>query len=1094
MIIILIIFNSNIIMVIIIIFFGEPMIEFSQWYRGLNLRERITLLEKIKTTDFDLADRHLQRWRSQKPLTDENYYAQKLSQEGLTENEFMRILGESDDSLAQRCASPDWLDKLIQDFEVEEIAKVKIAPVETLSDNRLNLGFLHLVKPLLNQALVSLEVGIEKLGKNTPFAPEKIKGILSAKIPEQLLGIVSQTMVLELNVARLEGKLLGETTRERLIDFLHKLEQKQSSLEILQEYPVLARQIVIYLEQWVEVSLEFLERLCQDWELICDRFSGDSPLGMLVKIRSGAGDSHKKGRSVFILEFSSGLKLVYKPKSLGIDEHLQELLIWLNQQGLELPFAILKILNRGEYGWVEFVEAKSCTCIEEVERFYQRMGSYLALMTALEATDFHLENIIARGETPVLIDLETLFRPERLDRNSPESRLIANQKIGQSVMAVGLLPQRIAVKDGSGGFDSSGLGAVGGQVLPTRTAELTGMGTDRMQVERKFATLLESQNLPYLGEKPVEVWTYRENIEAGFIETYRLLLNHRDLFLKLWLPKFANDEIRVVLRDTRLYGLLLQESFHPDVLRNALNRDRLFDRLWIDVPNHPSLANVIRLEQKALWQGDVPFFSTQVNSRDICGEGEKLSNFFDKSGLERVKNRFKRLSEKDLEEQLWFIRTSLTSLAMSVSTKPKKITDKVQESEKIENWELLQARLLATSEKIASRLESLAIRAENQASWIGLTSAGEKHWTVKPLAWDLFGGLPGIALFFAYLGEVTQKQKYTKLAKDTLETILIQTDFDRDLITSVGGFDGWGGIIYTLTHLGNLWQQPELGDLLAAALRSRALALVKKLSPLIAKDEQLDIVAGCSGCILALINLYDWVQDENIKTVAIQCGDRLIEKAITMKKGIGWGTIANQKPLSGFSHGVAGISLALLKLATFTGDERYQKIALEAWEYERSLFSVTEKNWHNSEQDQENLAVAWSYGATGIGLARLGSISQVKTTQVNLEINIAMETTIASGFGNNHSLCNGDLGSLELLLQAISTKSQPELTHTYYQKINQVLNSIEQQGCYCGVPLGVETLGLMTGLAGIGYQLIRLAFADRIPSLLLLESPLNRKI
>ena len=46
----------------------------------------------------------------------------------------------------------------------------------------------------------------------------------------------------------------------------------------------------------------------------------------------------------------------------------------------------------------------------------------------------------------------------------------------------------------------------------------------------------------------------------------------------------------------------------------------------------------------------------------------------------------------------------------------------------------------------------------------------------------------------------------------------------------------------------------------------------------------------------------------------------------------------------------------------------------------------------------KNLAVAWSYGATGIGLARLGSISQVKTTQVNLEINIAMETTITFGF------------------------------------------------------------------------------------------------
>ena len=75
--------------------------------------------------------------------------------------------------------------------------------------------------------------------------------------------------------------------------------------------------------------------------------------------------------------------------------------------------------------------------------------------------------------------------------------------------------------------------------------------------------------------------------------------------------------------------------------------------------------------------------------------------------------------------------------------------------------ELLQARLLDTSEKIASRLESLAIRAENQASSIGLTSAGEKHWTVKPSAWDSWR--TSELLYFLPISEkITQKQKYTE--------------------------------------------------------------------------------------------------------------------------------------------------------------------------------------------------------------------------------------------------------------------------------------------------------------------------------------------
>jgi lantibiotic modifying enzyme len=52
------------------------------------------------------------------------------------------------------------------------------------------------------------------------------------------------------------------------------------------------------------------------------------------------------------------------------------------------------------------------------------------------------------------------------------------------------------------------------------------------------------------------------------------------------------------------------------------------------------------------------------------------------------------------------------------------------------------------------------------------------------------------------------------------------------------------------------------------------------------------------------------------------------------------------------------------------------------------------------------------------------------------------------------------------------------------------LASIEEQGWITGVPQGVETPGLMTGLAGIGYALLRLAAVEQVPSVLLLDPPL----
>jgi lantibiotic modifying enzyme len=55
-----------------------------------------------------------------------------------------------------------------------------------------------------------------------------------------------------------------------------------------------------------------------------------------------------------------------------------------------------------------------------------------------------------------------------------------------------------------------------------------------------------------------------------------------------------------------------------------------------------------------------------------------------------------------------------------------------------------------------------------------------------------------------------------------------------------------------------------------------------------------------------------------------------------------------------------------------------------------------------------------------------------------------------------------------------------------------LLDSIDTHGWVTGVPLGVETPGLMTGLAGIGYQLLRLAEPEKVPSVLLVAPPYAR--
>jgi lantibiotic modifying enzyme len=135
---------------------------------------------------------------------------------------------------------------------------------------------------------------------------------------------------------------------------------------------------------------------------------------------------------------------------------------------------------------------------------------------------------------------------------------------------------------------------------------------------------------------------------------------------------------------------------------------------------------------------------------------------------------------------------------------------------------------------------------------------------------------------------------------------------------------------------------------------------------------------------------------------------------------------------------------------------------------------------------------AWCHGAPGIGLARLSSLALpgVDDSATRAEIEVALQTTHARGCGFNFSLCHGDLGNLELLLHA-AEKLDPGWREAVDQMAAIVVEALDREGWLCGVPLGVETPGLMTGIAGIGYGLLRLTEPGRVPSVLTLEPPVQ---
>ena len=1072
------------------------------WYRALTLKERVSLLHKSLSWqaeleniyNLELAQERLKKWRANSPLKKDSIFAQWLTMEAITEKELLYVLGQPVEILKQRYEdtpdtsgqdTPDWLKMIFSAFANQSEGKI-LTPVTLpkLIQDESVIGFLDMIKPLISEGCEPLNKVINNLANDyphLPFDPNTIRDVLLTNLLPELLMELMQIMIKKCGEAREKGILKGDTPQQRYEYFLVYMRQRDVALAFLQEYPVLARRLVTMINTWTVFSIETLERLCKDWEKIQNTFTPGKDPGIIVFDKGNSvGDTHKNGQ-VITLRFSSGFKLLYKPRSLSMDLHFQQLLNWLNDNGTTVAFRTLKVLDCGSYGWMEFVTSQSCNLEAEIERFYYRQGGYLALLYTLYGVDFHSENLIASGEHPILVDLETLFCQPTEDHSDNE----VVKKLQDSVLRIGLLPMRIFGNADNEGIDFSGLAGLSGQLTPYPLPYLEAAGTDEIHIIRKQLTYQEeSTHRPKLNGSDVAVLDYIETITLGFTEVYQLLQKNATKLTSAdgLIARFANDEVRIILRPTREYGILLSESSNPNMLRNAIACEWLYDHLWKTTEAQPFLLKVIASERESLLSGFIPRFIARPGSNDLWSDDNKcVSNFFSRTAMDYVKTRLQKLSEEDLAKQIWFIRASFVSLfedTQNIKPKTYQYTPN--------NKALDQKQLIKTASAIGDYLAKLSIKNQGKAAWIGLQVNNLEHYYISPSKLDLYDGLSGIGLFLAYLGYITKQSCYSELAQEALENIRYQTKQQKKgVLKTIGGFGGCGGLIHTLTHLARLWNEP--------ALLNESLEIANLIPSLIEKDKSFDLIYGAAGAIISLINLHRFTspeQSQQIINIATQCGNHLIANIQTTPQGKGWITGLGKKPPLGMSHGVAGIAWSLLELSNLTKDASFTNVALEALDYERSFFSPQMGNWPdiNREDTDERFRITWCHGATGIGIARLCSLDYLRNdVLVEQEIDTAIKTVANNGFSNNHSLCHGDLGNLDFLLQASEKLPAHNLEPQNIASV--ILESIDKHGWLCGTPFSVESPGLMVGIAGIGYELLRLAEPNVVPSVLCLAPP-----
>ncbi|HET9364466.1 MAG TPA: DUF4135 domain-containing protein, partial [Candidatus Angelobacter sp.] len=293
----------------------------------------------------ETAQRRFSYWREQPPFNRNGLFAKRLAADNITDQDLLYLLSESCEQLAMRFPQEkEWT------LRPEIGATTTLRGFDLVPDSLTNLSthpFLYVFKPWLLVGRSRLHSSIQKIiapYSGLPFDPLQIEDALYKELPPRILSVVSRAMVLELNVARMRGQLAGETTAERFNAFIERMQDPQVLEDFLKEYPVLERRVSEIVDFWLSASVEFVAHLCTDWSTVRHAFFPVDP-GALIELHGGLGDLHRGGRSVRKLVFSSGAALIYKPRSLAIDLHYQELLRWINSRAADFDFKPLSVLN-----------------------------------------------------------------------------------------------------------------------------------------------------------------------------------------------------------------------------------------------------------------------------------------------------------------------------------------------------------------------------------------------------------------------------------------------------------------------------------------------------------------------------------------------------------------------------------------------------------------------------------------------------------------------------------------------------------------------------------------------------------------------------
>jgi type 2 lantibiotic biosynthesis protein LanM len=852
-------------------------------------------------------------WREHAAAQDVGRFTRRLSWDGFDEKELELLL--ADFELPTGTPLPSWV-RWFQLFLAELRAPAGAdrgprgrgdGPGDEVQFRELLIGAVDAAARVLRSRTGAAHARLSESAASDLCRPLlRLLSRLSAPALEFEFSIFKATLQTSIHsIVRQQTGGRSQHAYEQFIGFF----RENRALDFFMEHAALARLIGQVIEFWLDAKTQFVRRLDADYGALESTFGAGAPLGRLTELRDERSDRHCMGRTVMLCRFESGVRVVYKPKSLAVEECFHALLDSLNTLLGRPWYRVLKHVTGADHGWVEFVAYRPCPDREAARAYHERAGALLCVLFALEAADCHFENVVADGAYPVLVDVETILQPRRNDErfgDVPSARVVAMERLRNSVLATGLLPSWLLGPNGET-FDLSGFGCVEEHALGSAYPVWENANTDEMARRFIAARVRPHTNVPRLGDEVLRPVDHLDEIVRGFRAVYLGMLDARAQILAAGAPvwKLRTARIRIVLRSTRVYTGLLRISVERVFVRSGIERSVVLDRMsrfYVDIAGAPpSDWPVFRDEFESLLRLDVPYFSVRAGDADlVLGGGARLEGFFARSGFDAAIEKLQSLSLSDLQLQEALIRSAFVlkeKTDLHVAERETHAPRALGAAPR-----LGAAEYLEIAEEIAAEIDDRAIRADDGSrTWICanlMTHA--PHYTLKPVDETLFAGSAGIALFFAALHAAGGDAHWRQLAYSALSTLRRHLPVGRAgnglERVNLGVGVGLGSIIYGLAAAGAWLDDPQL-------LEEAALVAQEVTAERIAADGAFDVVYGCAGTILGLCRLHATSPSAKVREAARRCGDHLLARRSDAGGGVRSWARPDQVHVSGFSHG-----------------------------------------------------------------------------------------------------------------------------------------------------------------------------------------------